>query len=962
MDISKRIVVTFVTVSLIPILFISALSAYTIFEVSNQNASDAADALKAEELANLERITGDTALFIEERMQSYVDGVYMMEKYCEDLFNERINATAQHSYYWDHQLELLESGLTVPGRQYEAAYEYVLDDGTVMSPGMISFDVSCYYMPRDQYPTPGDPFDLDPTTQYLLDVSSNMDNIYRALHESNPDYIWLYMAFDPGVSDSHLFRNYPYDTLQYFQLDEDGGTIPESEDYDPPELEWYQNPAALSNISTTIEITVDADPSTGIVVSMGRPVFFDNGTLIGVVAADVALDTILENVLNIQVLENGYAYLLQDNGGVIAHPSFADAAQTIYDIEFGSSSTQEALSFRDILIPALISESGQETFTKDNEEWYFTYATVQNTGFLLATVVPSAEAIAPATAILLAVQFQTLFLTAILAGLLTGVAALVAVVSYRRGRAVVEPISEMTRLVDKMATQDFTRSISASGAMYEEIGTTVDALLSFQEACRFGNQAFVRGDLNRALANYQNLLEISDRIGIEVGEQTMYLNIGNVFRQRGDTASARTYYAKALDIANDMLSKAKEDGADETDAMARVASVYHNMALVEMDRQKYDEALQHLEDAEAIDRVLGNNIGLSKRFDAMGLVMMKQDRWSQALSRFEEAKEIATAEGYDRSLAYVNYHIGEFHEAQEKWKKAEKAYNNAIKLGQNTEEFWLVVYAMNRLAHVLDQLDEPSHDIRRKAEKLRRSILYRKSVIFVIDYSGSMRAQDRIKAAVNGAKAILDSQVNPQDQVSIIVFNSTYRQILPLTTKGQYDSPEDSPIIRALDSLRYPNYATAFYDALGKAMEDLDQVQSSEHRWIIALTDGQDNSSEKYSLDALEKIFTEKDRQKKRRPLTIEGFIRDNHLDINLIVIGVGNELRSPIEARIRSPKTGRRMTFEELLESVCRAIPQGQYFSVVDSRDVRLDIQRAFQEVGVMMAQLEVGGTTTDY
>jgi hypothetical protein len=97
----------------------------------------------------------------------------------------------------------------------------------------------------------------------------------------------------------------------------------------------------------------------------------------------------------------------------------------------------------------------------------------------------------------------------------------------------------MTRLVDKMATQDFTRSISASGAMYEEIGTTVDALLSFQEACRFGNQAFVRGDLNRALANYQNLLEISDRIGIEVGEQTMYLNIGNVFRQRGDTASAR---------------------------------------------------------------------------------------------------------------------------------------------------------------------------------------------------------------------------------------------------------------------------------------------------------------------------------------------------------------------------------------------------------------------------------------
>ena len=83
---------------------------------------------------------------------------------------------------------------------------------------------------------------------------------------------------------------------------------------------------------------------------------------------------------------------------------------------------------------------------------------------------------------------------------------------------------------------------------------------------------------------------------------------------------------------------------------------------------------------------------------------------------------------------------------------------------------------------------------------------------------------------------------------------------------------------------------------------------------------------------------------------------------MNLIVIGVGDELRSYIEASILSPKTGRRMTFEELLVSVCTSIPQGQYLSVTDSRNVRLDIGKAFQEIGVMMAQLEVGGTTDDY
>ena len=541
--------------------------------------------------------------------------------------------------------------------------------------------------------------------------------------------------------------------------------------------------------------------------------------------------------------------------------------------------------------------------------------------------------------------------------------AVVSVVSSRRGEAVVEPIREMTRLVNKMAKQDFTRGVTTAGAMYEEVGTTVDALLSFQEACRFGNQAFIRGDLRRALANYQNLLEISRRLQIEAGEQTMLLNIGNVFRQRGDTANAMDYYNQSLAISNRLLERAKEDGADEKDAMMRVASTYHNMALVEMDLNNADKAMTLLEDAEAIDITIKNSYGLARRYDAMGLVLMRNGRYSQAQSRFDEAQKTAKSIGYDRSLAYIHYHEGELYQVQGKWRKAEDEYNDAIKFGQATDELWLVVFAMQRAADVLDQLNKPSHDMRRNAEKLKRSILFKKSVTFVIDYSGSMQAQSRIKAAVSGAKEILASQVNPQDAVSIIIFNSSYREILPLTIKGAR-SDDDSQIVKALDSLKYPNYATAFYDGLGRALEELNKIESSEHRWIIALTDGQDNSSDTYSLDALEGIFTEKDRIKRKRPLTIEGFIRDNHLDVNLIVIGVGQELASPVDTnkRLRSPKTGRKMTTEELLESICESIPQGQYLSVVDSSNVRLDIGKAFEQIGVLMAQLEVGGTTVDY
>ena len=951
MNISKRIVVTFVTVALIPILVISSLSILAINNVSNANAAQAADELKAEELANLMRLSNDTGLFIQERWKNYVDGVYMMEAYCDDLINERINATARYSYYWDQTEEPRWFSDLAPTFETDPDVIEAYANSTT-----ISFDADCYYMPQP-YWNNNDPHDLSHGTQVALNLTSNMINIFKALHEMNVDYRWLYMGYDLDVSNQHLFKNYPFDDLSYF----------DSIDYDPNAEDWYTNVANVPDNGKVIFTPPYLDESVGLVISMGRPVMFDsNGSLFGIVSADVSMSTIQEKVLNLEVLDNGYSFLLDRNGVVVAHPDLGtfDDPAPIEQLEFSSTTSAEAIAFSNLIsTTVLVDESGLEEFQKDGKTWHMAFVNVSNTDYVLAVVVPDSDVVAPATAMLNLVGTQTLILTLALGALLAIVAGVISVISYRSAHEVIEPITEMTRLVNKMARQDFTRGITTAGAMYEEVGTTIDALLSFQEAARFGNQAFIRGDLNRALANYQNLLEISRRLEIDVGEQTMLLNIGNVFRQRGDAGNAMDYYEESLKIAKGILERTKEEGADEDDALSRIASLYHNMALVEMDRGNADKSMKLLEDAEAIDRTMKNQYGLAKRFDAMGLVMMHDGRYSQAHSKFDEAREIADSIDYQRSLAYIHFHEGELFQVQGKWSKAEDNYNEAIAHGQETEELWLVVYALQRLADVLDQQSKPSHEIRRKAERLKRSIMFKKSVTFVIDYSGSMQAQNRIRAAVKGALEILYSQVNPQDAVSIIIFNSSYRELLPLTIKGERDDDENK-IVRTLKSLKYPNYATAFYDALGRALEELEKIESSEHRWIIALTDGQDNSSETYSLDVLEGIITEEDRMKRKGPLTIEGFIRDHHLDVNLLIIGVGEELsqKADTDKRIISRATGQPITTEELLQSICERIPEGQYISVVDSTNVKLDIERAFEKVGVLMAQLEVGGTTVDY
>jgi len=548
MDISKRIVVTFVVVALVPMLAISALSVGEIFNMANGNAGDAAEALKAEELENLQRLSNDTALFIEERWQSYIDGVYMMEQYCEDLFNNRISATPQYSHYWDPAVDLSLGALT---------YETDPDIIEAYDSETISFDTDCYFIPRDQWNN-NDPEDHSAGTANALDYSSNMINIFRALHEMNPDYRWLYMGYDLAVSDQHLFRNYPFDQVSYFQdyYDVD-------QDYDANSEDWYTNVAGISPSEDNVIFTAPYVDPVGLVISMGRPVRYDNGSLIGVVSADVTMGTVLDNVLNLDVSTNGYAFLLDTTGAVVAHKNQAleDDIALIETLEFGTTGSSEATAFRSLLnTHVLVENSGLLEYTKDNTDWHLSFVNIPNTDYILLVVVPDADVVAPATEILNLVATRTLILTGVLAGILFVVAAVVSAVSSRRGEAVVEPIREMTRLVNKMAKQDFTRGVTTAGSMYEEVGTTVDALLSFQEACRFGNQAFIRGDLRRALANYQNLLEISRRLQIEAGEQTMLLNIGNVFRQRGDTANAMDYYNQSLAISNRLLERAKEDG------------------------------------------------------------------------------------------------------------------------------------------------------------------------------------------------------------------------------------------------------------------------------------------------------------------------------------------------------------------------------------------------------------------
>ncbi|NDJ55739.1 HAMP domain-containing protein [Enterobacteriaceae bacterium 4M9] len=97
-------------------------------------------------------------------------------------------------------------------------------------------------------------------------------------------------------------------------------------DYDATERPWYLQ-AANSGQTIVTEPYQDV-ASGGLVVTFASPIIRD-GTLIGVVAGDIVMDSVIKNILSITPAEKSYGILINRSGTIIAHP---DASMTLKPI------------------------------------------------------------------------------------------------------------------------------------------------------------------------------------------------------------------------------------------------------------------------------------------------------------------------------------------------------------------------------------------------------------------------------------------------------------------------------------------------------------------------------------------------------------------------------------------------------------------------------------------------------
>lgn len=204
---------------------------------------------------------------------------------------------------------------------------------------------------------------------------AGMDDQLKAVFYSDEDLVSVYVATDSGI-----LRSYPGK----------GVTAP---GYDPRTREWFTS-AKTSDHAVWSGPYVDA-AGNGLIMTCSQAVPTPYGSW--VVASDVTIDTINQNILSLTLAGNGYAVLLDDKGNVISRPGLSAG-----DIRWNEAFRSENAFLSDnsglvaVGMNMTAGKSGIERVLFNGSEVYIAYAPVRSLNWSFAVSLPAEQIVAPA--------------------------------------------------------------------------------------------------------------------------------------------------------------------------------------------------------------------------------------------------------------------------------------------------------------------------------------------------------------------------------------------------------------------------------------------------------------------------------------------------------------------------------------------------------------------------------------
>ena len=406
------------------------------------------EALQAQAEEYLERIAQKQALYSNAQLTEISRMVTSLADYIEYLY-------ANEEQYGGRELPLPDE--TVDG---EASSKYMLAPGVKKTPAL----------------------------DREIELLSNCESIFGPLLEENDLLDNIYAGTASGVSYRYS-RSNSYDPT-----------------YDPRERGWYK--AASENPGETVWLDTYLDSYGNTCITATRAFCDEDGELVGVVASDVKLQALLDEITTAKIGESGYAFVIDEAGTLIAHPQYFEDG---FDRSLAAHVDKDSQS--DDLDMLMDNTAGLAGLTLDGVDSYLAWHYLDQTGWRLCISVDKAEVVRPAVETKQTIDAMTdqaqettqKTLSSIMKVFIIFFAAVgivVIIISFAVSGSITRPIQKLARNVERIGKGELDKKVDVESA--DEIGGLAAAFNKMLD------------DLNDHIRQLTEVTAEKERIGAEL--------------------------------------------------------------------------------------------------------------------------------------------------------------------------------------------------------------------------------------------------------------------------------------------------------------------------------------------------------------------------------------------------------------------------------------------------------------
>jgi methyl-accepting chemotaxis protein len=297
---------------------------------------------------------------------------------------------------------------------------------------------------------------------------------------------------------------------------------PQRPGYDPAARPWYQAAVAKGKPGVTVPYT-DFD-SGKLCLTFFHPLY-QGGTLRAVAAGDVFIDTLVKSVLSVKLRGNGYVFLVDRTGMVIAHPNQKLTLKAL---------TSSAPSLTADHLNDLAARGDTEQLQMDGRDMYVRLDPIEGTDWVLGVAMDTSVVSQPMATVLWSIVAIVLISLIILvpiasfalAGMLKGL---------HRLRSAMQEISQ--------GEGDLTRRIDVLGQ--DEIADTANAFNTF---------------IGQLQHMFQEVKERADHVieGVQAAGTTIQ-NVANDSRELSDVSSANAATLEQITVSISHIASAAQE-------------------------------------------------------------------------------------------------------------------------------------------------------------------------------------------------------------------------------------------------------------------------------------------------------------------------------------------------------------------------------------------------------------------